>query len=159
MINARADTVASSGAFKSAFSKRRCLVPADGFYEWKKLPGGKKQAMYLHRVDGEPLAFAGLWEVWRGANRDQDPLFSCTIITTDANDRVGEVHDRMPVILAPSAWDRWLDRAVDDVDELQRLLAPAPAELLAIRPVGPDVGNVANNGAHLIDPVAEETLF
>jgi putative SOS response-associated peptidase YedK len=159
MINARADTVATKSAFKFAFAKRRCLIAADGFYEWKQLPARKKQAMYLHRADGEPLAFAGLWEVWRGANRDQDPLFSCTIITTDANDRVGEVHDRMPVILPPSAWPTWLDRDVDDVDELQALLVPAPPHLLAIRPVGPDVGNVKNNGPHLLDEVGEETLF
>lgn len=159
MINARADGLADKGAFKTAFVKRRCIVPADGFYEWKKLPGKRKQPMYLHRADGEPLAFAGLWEVWRGPNRDQDPLFSCTIVTTDANDRVGEVHDRMPVILPPSVWDRWLDRELGDVDELSSLLVPAPTELLVMRPVSTDVNDVKNDGAHLIDAVAEETLF
>ena len=116
MINARAETVATSGAFKRAFAKRRCLVPADGFYEWQRVPGQKnKQPYFIHRPDGEPFAFAGLWEVWRpkddeGADEEgAEPLRSTTIITTSANEEMARIHDRMPVILPPSAWDAWLD--------------------------------------------------
>jgi putative SOS response-associated peptidase YedK len=161
MINARAETLASKGAFKPAFQKRRCLVPADGFYEWKVVPGQKrKQPVYIHRPDGEPLAFAGLWEVWRDPNatdaeraQGQDSLRSCTIITGEPNDTVRPVHDRMPVILPRSAWDTWLDPELHDLDLLERLLVPAPASLVTLHPVSTEVNNVRNKGAHLIDEV------
>lgn len=159
MINARAETLASKGAFKPAFQKRRCLVPADGFYEWKAVPGQKrKQPVYIHRPDGEPLAFAGLWEVWRdpdASTEERDAgggtLRSCTIITGEPNETVRPVHDRMPVILPRSQWDTWLDPELQDLDVLGRLLVPAPPSLVTLRPVSTEVNNVRNKGAHLID--------
>jgi putative SOS response-associated peptidase YedK len=157
MINARAETLAEKNAYKAAFRKRRCLVPADGFYEWKALPGQKrKQPYFIHRADGEPVAFAGLWEVWRGPERDQEPLRTATIITTEANETMAPVHDRMPVILPASAWGDWLDRDNDDLETLGRLLVPAPPTLLTLRPVSTEVNNVRNKGPELIDEVELE---
>lgn len=154
MINARAETLATKNAFKHAYRKKRCLIPADGFYEWKDIPGQKrKQPMYIHRVDGEPMAFAGLWEVWRNPNDPDEEVHSCTIITGDPNEKVREIHDRMPVILPPSAWERWLDPETQDLELLGKLLVPAPASLIAVHPVSTEVNNVRNKGAHLIDPV------
>lgn len=154
MINARAETLAERNAYKAAFRARRCIIPADGFYEWKKIPGRRhKQPYYLHRADGEPLAFAGLWETWRDPAAPRTVLHSCTIITTAANDRVAEVHDRMPAILPPRAWDTWLDPAGADLDLLGTLLVPAPASLLELRPVGTAVNNVRNHGADLLDRI------
>lgn len=158
MINARSETLAESGAYKHAFRKRRCLVPADGFFEWRRDPDSKrKQPMYIHRADGEPLAFAGLWEVWkpRGPEGDDDPdarLRSCTIVTGPPNDLVAGIHDRMPVMLPPSAWDPWLDPDNDDVDTLGRLLVPAPSELFVAHPVTTRVNNVRNDDSALIEP-------
>jgi putative SOS response-associated peptidase YedK len=157
MINARAETLADKNAYKRPFATRRCIVPADGFYEWKAVPGSKrKQPVFIHRVDGEPLAFAGLWDVWRDPDRvdaDGQPLelHSCTIVTGEANEVVGEVHDRMPVMLPPDAWDRWLDRDERDVAALGRLLVPAPAHLLTLHPVSTEVNNPRNNGPHLVE--------
>jgi putative SOS response-associated peptidase YedK len=155
MINARAETLAEKNAFKSAFAKRRCLIPADGFYEWRKHAQdpkkGKKQPFFIHRPDGEPYAFAGLWEVWRGADKDAEPIRSCTIITTTPNDAMAAIHDRMPVILPPSAWDTWLDREVDDLALLGQLLVPSPASLITMHPVSTLVNNVRNNSADLMD--------
>jgi putative SOS response-associated peptidase YedK len=163
MINARSETLASKGAFKPAFSKgRRCLIPMDGFYEWQAVPGrvtakGKpaKQPMYIQRLDGEPLAVAGLWEAWRdkASGADEPWLHSATILTTSANETMEPVHDRMPVILPASAWDAWLDPANNDVDALSKLLVPAPANLLTLHPVSTEVNKVANRGAELIEPV------
>jgi putative SOS response-associated peptidase YedK len=148
MINARAETLAEKNAYKSAFKKRRCIIPADGFYEWQKNPDnpkGKKQPFFIHRPDGEPFAFAGLWEVWRGPNKDQEPLRSCTIITTTPNSEMAKIHDRMPVILPASAWDTWLDRDIDDLEMLGKLLVPAPPEIIQMHPVSTDVNNVRND--------------
>lgn len=162
MINARAETVATSTAYKSAFRKKRCLVPLDGFYEWKAPPAGskaKKQPMYIHRLDGEPLAVAGLWERWpgpKGGEKLELPLHSLTLITTTANETMAPIHDRMPVILPVSAWEAWLDPANDDVEALGRLLVPAPKTLLTVQPVSLDVNNVRNKGPELIDPVEPE---
>jgi putative SOS response-associated peptidase YedK len=168
MINARVETIAEKNAFRHAYRKRRCIVPADGFYEWKRavpptrsghLPNGKrKQPMYIHRADGDPMAFAGLWEVWRGPERDAPALHTCTIITGAANDAVAPIHDRMPVMLPPSAWETWLDPANDDLDTLGRLLVPAPASLIAMRPVGDAVNNVRNNGPELVEPLPDDGL-
>ena len=156
MINARAESVAVNNAYKRAFTKRRCLIPADGFYEWKKVPGQKaKQPYFIHRTDGEPMAFAGLWEIWRptdDVDRTSDPLRSCTIITGEPNEKVAEIHDRMPVMLPPSAWEAWLDRDNDDLDALGKLLVPAPASLLTLHPVSRAVSNVRENGPELIEP-------
>jgi putative SOS response-associated peptidase YedK len=155
MINARADTLAAKNAFKSAFKRRRCIIPADGFYEWRKDPNAppkaKKQPYFIHRPDGEPVAFAGLWEVWKGPNKDQEQLRSCVIITTSPNEPMSAIHDRMPVILPESAWATWLDRDIDDLDLLGKLLVPAPPELITMHTVSTEVNNVRNNGEHLIE--------
>jgi putative SOS response-associated peptidase YedK len=164
MINARAETLATRNAYKPALRRRRCLVPADGFFEWRKLPGGKrKQPYFIHRPDGEPFAFAGLWEVWRGpkgadGERTGEPLRSCTIVTTTPNEVMAEVHDRMPVILPPSAWEAWLDPGNDDLEALGRLLVPAPAHLTALRPVSTRVNSVRNKGADLVAAAAPDEL-
>lgn len=157
MINARAEGIETKSAYRHAFKKRRCIVPVDGFYEWHKVPGQKvKQPYYISRPDGEPLAFAGLWEEWRGPDRSGDErLRSTTIITTTPNDLMATIHDRMPVILPPSAWDEWLDPDNAEVATLGKLLVPAPSQLLSLRPVSTEVNNVRNKGAHLIDPLPE----
>lgn len=158
MINARAETVATKNSFRSAFKRRRCLIPATGFYEWKVVgtdEKGKprKQPFFIHRPDGEPLAMAGLWERWRGPDKDWDEaLHSATIITTEANRFMSDIHDRMPVFLPPSAWDEWLDPANDDVADLERLLVPAGEGLLDAHAVDPKVGNVRNRGPELVEP-------
>lgn len=159
MINARAETLAEKNSFKSAFRHRRCLVPVDGFYEWKAIPGQpRKQPYFIHHPDGKPFAFAGLWERWRGPDRNAEhELRSATIITTDANEPLASLHHRMPVILDPDAWDLWLDHEVDDPTVLSELLVPAPPEIIAMHPVGTDVGNVRNRGPHLIEPVDTAT--
>jgi putative SOS response-associated peptidase YedK len=157
MINARADGLADKTAYKRAFKKRRCIIPADGFYEWQKVPGRKsKQPMYIHRTDGEPLAFAGLWEIWRPSeHKDDDEMIlrSCTIITGEPNEKVRPIHDRMPVMLPPSAWAEWLDPTNDDIETLGKLLVPAPARLLEVHPVSTAVNNVRSTGAELVDPI------
>ena len=159
MINARAETLAEKNSFKRPFARRRCIIPADGFYEWKKISGQKKkQPMYITRTDGEPLAFAGLWEVWKDKSHTDDEgnpleLYSCTIITGSPNEKVAEVHERMPVMLPPDSWGEWLDRDNDDIATLGKLFVPAPAELITIRPVSTEVNNARNNGAHLTDEI------
>jgi putative SOS response-associated peptidase YedK len=158
MINARAESVTDKNAYKRAFQKRRCIIPADGFFEWKKIPGQKaKQPYFIHRADGEPMAFAGLWEVWRpkDAPEDTEPLRTCTIITGQPNEKVADIHDRMPVMLPPSAWAEWLDRDNDDVETLGKFLVPAPASLYAVHPVSRAVNNVQETGPELIDPADE----
>ena len=164
MINARSEGIATKNAYRHAFRKQRCIIPADGFYEWKVIEGpeprsaggrsgrARKQPMFIHRVDGEPLAFAGLWETWRGPDRDGDPLYTCTIITTSANETMAPVHDRMPVILPPDLWEQWLDPDMRDTDELLRFLKPAPASLLTLYPISTAVNNVRNKGVELIVP-------
>ena len=152
MINARSETVAESKAYRRPFRSRRCIVPADGFYEWVPVPGQQhKQPMYIRRIDGEPLAFAGLWERWK--NPEGDPVRSTTIITGPANDRIAEVHNRMPIVLPPNAWDQWLDPDVDDAAALGELLVPAPSKLFTIHPVSREVNNPRRKSAHLVEPV------
>lgn len=159
MINARSEGLADKGAFKHAFARRRCIVPADGFYEWQAVAGQKaKQPYFIHRADGELLGFAGLWEEWRQPGNDGSPrLRSATILTTTANATVEPLHDRMPVILGRSDWAGWLDPTDTDLEALGGLLAPAPPQLLTMHPVSTDVGNVRNEGAHLVDPVEVTT--
>ncbi|MCB0976597.1 MAG: SOS response-associated peptidase [Acidimicrobiales bacterium] len=160
MINARADTLATKNAYRQAFKRRRCIVPADGFYEWHKIAGHKvKQPYFIHRVDDEPLAFAGLWEAWKPKGAEDDEVLrSTTIVTTDANATMSVIHDRMPVILPPSKWAEWLDPANEDVDSLAGLLVPAPPQLLTMHPVSTDVGNVRNRGAYLVDAIPESQV-
>jgi putative SOS response-associated peptidase YedK len=155
MINARAETLATKNAYRSALAKRRCIIPADGFYEWMKVPGQKaKQPMFIHRADGDRFAFAGLWETWRDPEKPDDPpMHSCTIITGPANEAIEPVHDRMPVMLPPDAWDTWLDNEVRDAAVATKLLVPAPASIITMHAVSTDVNRVANKGASLIDPV------
>lgn len=156
MINARSEGIATKNAYRHAFRKQRCIIPADGFFEWKVIQGEKrKQPMFIHRVDGEPLAFAGLWETWRGPDRDGDPLYTCTIITTSANETMAPVHDRMPVILPPDLWEQWLDPDMRDTDELVKFLKPAPASLLTLYPVSTAVNNVRNKGVEILVPKAD----
>ena len=160
LINARSETLPEKPAFRAAFKRRRCLIYASGFYEWRKVPGQKaKQPYFIARPDGEPLAFAGLWEEWKGPDRSGDQrLRSATIITTSPNELMATIHDRMPVILPPSAWSTWLDEDNADLDTLGRLLVPAPSEILTLRPVSTEVNNVRNKGAHLLDPVPEPVI-
>ena len=153
MINARSETVATKNAYRSAFKKRRCIIPADGFYEWKRLDDKTKQPMYISRGDGDPLAFAGLYERWFDAEGERE-LHTCTILTCAPNEMMAEIHNRMPVLLAPAAWDDWLDPGFDDTDHLQTLLVPAPEELLVAHEVSTEVNNVRNNGPHLLDRIS-----
>jgi len=154
MINARAETLLEKNVFKAALKRRRCIIPVDGFYEWKVIPGQKaKQPYFIHRADGEPLAFAGLWETWRDPNAGPDApvLHSATIVTVAANGDMAPIHDRMPAVLTPATWAEWLDRGNDDVASLTGLLVPAPDGLLTMHRVSTDVNNVRNRGEHLID--------
>ena len=161
MINARAETIAEKNAYRRPFAKRRCIIPADGFYEWKKIPGQKtKQPMYMHRPDDEPFAFAGLWELWRpktedGAYSDDESTWirSCTIITGEPNEKVRPVHDRMPVMLPWDAWETWLDPTIQDIEVATKLLVPAPSSIIDLYPVSTEVNNVRNHGLHLLDRV------
>jgi len=164
MINARSETVATKPAFRSSFAKRRCIVPVDGFYEWKVVPGSKaKQPFYIHRPDDEPYAFGGLWSEWHGtdASGHAVTLRSVTIITGQPNEKMAEIHDRMPIILPPSAWSEWLDEDQTDTEAVGRLLVPAPPELIEFHPVSTAVNSVRNHGPELIEPAApiEPTLF
>jgi putative SOS response-associated peptidase YedK len=161
MINARVETVDSKPAFRRAFAKRRCLLPADGFYEWMKVQDqGKvrKQPYYIHRADGGVLAFAGLYELWRDKSVPEDHpqawLWTSVIITTSAPDEAGRIHDRMPMVIDPARWGDWLDPANGDAAHVHALLAPAAASGLASYPVGTDVNYVRNNGPRLIEPLA-----
>ena len=154
MINARSETVADKNAFKKAFRRQRCIVPADGFYEWTVQPGQKKkQPWFIQRPDHEPFAFAGLWETWRGPDRTDEPIRTCTILTGPANEKMTEIHDRMPVMLAPDAWSTWLDPSVEDTDLLGQFLVPAPPQLITFHPVGTEVNDARNHGAHLVDAI------
>ncbi|MBX7164944.1 MAG: SOS response-associated peptidase [Pirellulales bacterium] len=131
MINARGETLAEKPSFRAAFKERRCLIPADGFYEWLKVDK-QKQPQFIHLPDDEPFAFAGLWEAWRGSD---PPLETCTIVTTEANSRLRGLHERMPVILDPADYAAWLDPQLRDPQRLMPLLAARPNALLETRPV------------------------
>lgn len=150
MINARAESAAEKPAFRTSFKTKRCLVLADGFYEWKKVEGGKKQPWYFRLETGDPFAFAGLWARWtRGGG---EPVESCTVLTTDANPLVRRIHPRMPVILDPEHHDLWLDPAVEDRERLEAVLdAFDPARMIAF-PVSTRVNSPANDDPSVIDP-------
>jgi len=156
MINARAETVATSRAFAPSFARRRCLVPADGWFEWVR-DGQRKQAFYMTPADGSVLAFAGIWSAW-----GPESVLTCSIVTTAALGGLARVHDRMPLVLPAERWSPWLAGGGDS-DELLRPMSPAELEAIEVRPVGPEVGNVRNNGPELITAFAEEqtapTLF
>lgn len=156
LINARSETAADKPSFRSAYRRRRCLLPADGYYEWQKL-GSRKQPWFVHRADGHQLAMAGLWETW--VDRDvpeDDPsrlLVTCTVLTTSATDELGHVHDRMPVTVRPEAWEAWLDRDLQEPDEIAGLLASDPGKEIVSHPVSAAVGKVSNNYPGLVEPV------
>jgi putative SOS response-associated peptidase YedK len=153
LINARSETVASKPAFRTSVRKRRCLIPADGFYEWQRTDGGKVPH-FIHRADGAPFALAGLWSMWRDpADPDAEPLRTCTVLTTEANTMMRKLHDRMPVILEPDDWDRWLDRDVDDAEAVSDLFAPADSALFDAYPVSTEVNSPRNNHSGLLEPV------
>ncbi|MFI6909261.1 SOS response-associated peptidase [Nonomuraea sp. NPDC050394] len=161
MINARAETLAEKPAYKQAFAKRRCLIPADGYFEWMPVEGDKKkkQPYFIHPEDGGVLAMAGLYEFWKDKTRaDDDPLkwlVTCTVITTDAEDDLGHIHDRMPMMIERERWAEWLDPKLTDTSAAQGLLIPAQSGRLVAHPVSTDVNNVRNNGPDLIKPLPD----
>jgi len=155
LINARSETVAEKPAFRSAFRHRRCLILADGFYEWQRTDVGRLP-YYIARRDGEPFAFAGLWERW--APPTGEPVESCTILTTAANSLIAEFHLRMPVILDPADHDLWLDETVTDPALLQPLLKRYPPEKMVAYRVGPAVNRPANDSPDLIRPLSGEEV-
>lgn len=154
-INARAETVHELPAFRDAFARRRCIVPADGFYEWRRNPGGGTQPCYVRPRDGGLLALAGLRATWDAPDAPDPALRTCTIVTTRANGAIAPLHDRMPVILAREAWAGWLDSGEQDTAWLLSLLAPAPDDLLEVVAVGRGVNNVRNDGPSLIERVPD----
>lgn len=150
MINARAETIATSSAFRPSFLRRRCIIPADGFYEWRH-DGKRRQPYLVHTALDTPLALAGIWAPWRDP-ASGEWLLSAAVVTTAANETVGQLHDRMPVILGPDGWPIWIDTQVRDENLLAHLLRPAPDDLLELRPVSMLVNNVNNEGAALLAP-------
>lgn len=155
MINARAESVATKPAFRRAFKTRRCLIVADGFYEWQKA-GRQKQPHYIRLKSDRPFGFAGLWETWA---KGDAPVETCCVITTTANELVAPIHDRMPVIVPPDAYEQWLRLDVQDVDLLQSLLRPYPAAEMTAYPVGTRVNNPTYSAADCIEPDPRQTLF
>ena len=161
LFNARAETVAEKPSFRSAFAKRPCVIPVDGFYEWDHRDGRQKQPHYFTRVDGQPLLFAGLYERWYNPEEPKDApaLQTCTVITTEPNGDMDELHNRMPVILAATDIETWLNVSEVDPDERVQLLRPAPNGTLSHFGVAKAVGNVRNDGPELIEPAEPEGLF
>lgn len=160
MINARAETIASKPAFRAAFAKRRCIIPADGYYEWRteeKSAGraGGKLPFYIHPGDDGVMAFAGIYELWRPSGEDGDFLWTASIITTDATDDLGRIHDRMPMLVSPDQWADWLDPGNSDTKHLIATMLPAVPDAaggLTSYPVSTAVNSVRNNGPTLIEP-------
>ena len=151
-INARAETVAEKPAFRNAFKHRRCLIPADGFYEWQAIAGSKvKQPWFIALQDREPMVFAGLWERWRSP--EGEDLESCSIIVTDANELMRSIHDRMPVILAPGDWSAWLESEAKDAVSLQSLLKPYPARGMTAWSVSTQVNSPRNDSVECMEAV------
>jgi putative SOS response-associated peptidase YedK len=155
LTNARAETVATKPAYREAFARRRALIPVDAFYEWRRLGTGPaaKQPFAIRRRDHQPMAFAGVWEVWRDRVDPGAPLLrTCSIITTRANELMAPIHDRMPVVLPADCWDRWLDRDTDPAD-LAALLVPCPPDALEAWPVSTLVNRAVVDQPDLLDPV------
>jgi putative SOS response-associated peptidase YedK len=144
LINARAETVQEKPSFRSAFKYRRCLIPADGFYEWQKLKGSAKQPYYFHLNDGKIFAFAGLWESW-------NDIETCTILTTTANDLLQPIHERMPVMIAPQFYDTWLSSNIQNASPLLPLLNPFPSDPMAAYPVGTWVNAASHDDPRCIE--------
>ncbi|QNN51931.1 SOS response-associated peptidase [Nocardioides mesophilus] len=166
MINARMETVHEKPAYRRAFASRRCLLPADGYYEWyateQKTKSGKplKQPFFIHPADGGVMAMAGLYEIWRDPTRAEDDperfRWTCTVITTRAEDVVGHIHDRMPMLVEPERYADWLDPTVSDPEQLKSLLVPAAPGRLEAYPVSTEVNSVRNNGPELLEALATE---
>ena len=153
MINARAETVHEKPSFRSAFRRRRCLIPANGFYEWKREEGSNvKTPMYVTMKSGQPFAFAGLWEIWQSPEGGELP--TCTIITTRPNIFMEDIHNRMPVILPVDGYELWLDPGEPDLEQLKTLLQPYPSEEMMAFPVSRVVNNPANDTEACIQPIA-----
>ena len=161
LFNARGETVAEKPSFRSAFARRPCAVPVDGFYEWDHREGRMKQPHYFSRADGAPLVLAGLYEFWRDPDLPADAaaVQTCTIITTTPNADMDELHDRMPVVLSLADVGAWLDVAAHEPAERQGLLVPAPAGTLVHHGVDKAVGSVRNDGPELIAPAEPGALF
>jgi putative SOS response-associated peptidase YedK len=161
LINARSETVAVKPSFRAAFAKRRCLIPADGYYEWIT-EGKAKKPFYIHRADGGILAFAGIYELWRNSAVPEDHedawYWSASIITTQATDEIGRIHDRTPMVIAPETWADWLDPANKDKELMLAAMRPAMlsgSDGLASYPVSTAVNSVRNNGPSLIEPLGD----
>lgn len=169
LVNARMETVADKPAFKRAFAVRRCLLPADGYYEWyqpdaatdaprTKAGAPRKQPFFIRPRDGRPLAMAGLYELWRDPDKERDDpdawLWSAVVLTTQAEDDLGRIHDRMPLFVPPERYAAWLDPGTSSREDLLKLLVPAAPGRLEAYPVSTDVNKVANNGPHLVEPLA-----
>jgi putative SOS response-associated peptidase YedK len=148
LINARGESVCEKPAFRNAMKYRRCLIPADGFYEWRSKGSGGKQPFYIHARSGEPLAFAGLWETWTGPNGEE--VDTAAIVTTRANATLAALHDRMPVIVPPEAFDLWLDCTNVDARTAEALIAPAPDDQFEFWPVSTSVNRTANDNPALM---------
>ena len=163
MINARMETVAEKPAYRRAFERRRAILPADGYFEWyateqlTKAGKPRKQPYFIRPADGGVLAMAGLYEIWRDPDKPDDDhdrfRWTCTVLTTSAEDSLGHIHDRMPLMLPPSAYDAWLDPGPHERDDLLALLQPAAPGLLEAYPVSTLVSNVKNNGPELLEPI------
>ena len=166
MINARMETVTEKPAFRKAFASRRCLLPADGYYEWyateQRTKAGKplKQPFFIHPRDGSVMAMAGLYEIWRDPTRDDDDpqrfRWTCTVLTTSAEDDLGHIHDRMPLLVERERYGAWLDPTRSDPEVLTELLVPAAPGRLEAYPVSTMVNSVKNNGPDLLEPLATE---
>lgn len=152
MINARVETAAERPAYRRAFERFRCLIIADGFYEWQRMPNGPKQAFHIARDGGEPFSFAGLWSIWHG--EDERTIRSCTIMTTAANSAIAALHDRMPIILEPTAEAAWLDPGTPRA-ELEQILSGLTPAQIAMAPVGPAVNDARYDGPECLAPPVE----
>lgn len=150
LINARAETITDKPSFRSAFKRRRCLIPASGFYEWQSQGSGKKQPVFIQAQDGGLLGLAGLWETWHAA--DGSELDSCTILTTTPNELMAPIHNRMPVIIEPADYDLWLNPG-DRPEDALHLLRPYPAHKMSFYPVSSHVNSPRNDDPHCIDPL------
>lgn len=153
LINARGETAAGKPSFRSAMKRRRCLFPADGFYEWAKTAKGRKQPYCVRLRGGGLFAMAGLWEQWTGPEGEE--IESATIMTTAANGLLAPIHDRMPAVLAPEDYDAWLDAEAVSAEDASALLAPAPEQMLEAFPISERVNRVANDDASILEPVGE----
>jgi putative SOS response-associated peptidase YedK len=152
MINARSETVAEKPSFKRAFKSQRCLIPADGFYEWQKQESGPKQPYFIRMVDKQPFALAGIWEKWKNPE-DGTIIQSCSILTTEPNAVVKPIHKRMPVIINPKKFDLWLDPEIDEITDLKKLLKPYQASVMTAYPVSLYVNTPKNIGEKCIEEI------